>query len=458
MTSEEFRTYAHEAVDWMADYFSHPENYPPIPRIQPGELIDALPCCGPEKGEPMSAILEDFRTKIVPAGTNWQHPGVLAYFPASASGAGILGEMLAAAMNMNGMAWLTSPAVVELEQVALAWLRRWIHLPDDMFGMIFDSASVSTMHAIAAAREMAAPQARAEGNPGDLVLYTSEQSHYSVEKGAMTLGLGQKNVRRIAVDDQFRMRPDALAAAMARDRQDGLRPFCVVATVGTTCTSSIDPVDEIADVAGPYGAWLHVDAAYAGAAAIAPEFRHTLRGVDRADSFVVNPHKWLFTPVDISAFYTRRPEVLRRAFSLNPQGSNGEDAPRVVNFMEYGVPLGRRFRALKLWFVLRHHGREGIAEIIRHQIGWAQELGRQVDAEPRFERVAPTPFSTVCFRLKGTNEENHMLLKRVNASGEVLLSSTVLNGRYCIRVAILNMSTTREHVQRAWELVRAHAS
>lgn len=439
----------------MADYLGHPERYSVLSRMKPGELVDALPRSGPEHGEPMSHILEDFRRQIVPAATHWNHPGFMAYFATSASGPGILGEMLAATLNMNGMLWKTSPAVVELEQVTLDWLRSWMGLPAGLFGIIYDTASTSSMHAIAAARELAAPEVRTEGDVSGLVLYTSEQSHSSIEKGAIAIGAGQKNVRKIPVDAEFRMRPDALQDAVERDRANGLRPFCIVATVGTTSTTSIDPVDAIADVAERYGVWLHVDAAYAGSAAIATEFQHILKGCERADSLVTNPHKWLFTPVDLSILYTRRPDILRRAFSLVPEYLRTADDARAVNYMDYGVPLGRRFRALKLWFVLRYYGREGIAAIIRNHIGWAQELARQIDADERFERTAPTPFSTVCFRVKGGDERNQGLLERVNASGEVFLSHTVLNGRYCLRLAIGNMATSRDHVQRAWELIRA---
>ena len=457
MLPEEFRKIAHEAVDWMADYLAHVERYPVLPHIKPGELIDALPRCGPDQGEPMSTILEDFQRQIVPAATHWNHPGFMAYFAISASGPGILGEMLSATLNMNGMLWKTSPAVVELEQVTLEWLRRWMGLPDPLFGIIFDTASTSSMHAIAAAREMAAPEVRAEGGGAGLVLYTSEQSHSSIEKGAIAIGIGQKNVRKIAVDDEFRIRTEALETAIERDYASGLRPFCVVATVGTTSTTSIDPVEAIAAIAERYGLWMHVDAAYAGVAAIAPEFQHILKGCERADSLVVNPHKWLFTPVDLSVLYTRRPEILRRAFSLVPEYLRTAEDSRAVNFMDYGVPLGHRFRALKLWFVLRYYGREGIAQMIRNHIAWAQELAEQVDADARFERAAPTPLSTVCFRLKKSDEENQGLLDRVNATGEVFLSHTVLKGQYTLRLAIGNIGTTRAHVQRAWELVRANA-
>ena len=440
----------------MADYLASVERYPVLPRIKPGELVDALPPCGPEHGEAMSAILDDFRRQIVPAATHWNHPGFMAYFAISASGPGILGEMLSATLNMNGMLWKTSPAVVELEQVTLDWLRRWIGLAGPQFGIIFDTASTSSMHAIAAAREMVAPEVRSDGGGAGLVVYTSEQAHSSIEKGAIAIGIGQKNVRKIPVDAEYRMRPDELSAAIEHDRAAGLRPFCVAATVGTTSTTSIDPVEAIAPIAERHGLWLHVDAAYAGVAAIAPEFQYILRGCDHADSLVVNPHKWLFTPVDLSVLYTRRPEILRRAFSLVPEYLRTAEDTRAVNFMDYGVPLGHRFRSLKLWFVLRYYGREGIAQMIRNQIGWAQELARQVDEDDRFERTAPAPFSTVCFRLKGTDEENQALLERVNATGEVFLSHTVLHGRHTLRLAIGNMGTTRAHVQRAWELVKAN--
>jgi aromatic-L-amino-acid decarboxylase len=362
--------------------------------------------------------------------------------------------MLSAALNTNGIHWMTSPAVSELEQVTLGWLRQWLGLSEDFFGVIYDTASVSTLHAIAAAREMADPSGREDGFQPNLVLYTSEQAHSSVEKGAIALGIGQKNVRKIAVDTEFRMRPDELAAAIERDRAAGKRPFCVVATVGTTSTTSIDPVPEVAAIAERHGLWLHVDAAYAGAAVVAPEFRHLFDGVDRAHSLVVNAHKWLFTPLDLSAFYTRRPDILRRAFSLVPAYLESPPDPRAVNLMDYGVPLGRRFRALKLFFVMRYFGRKRIAEMIRAHVCWTQELARMIDDDPRFERVAPAPLSVVCFRYRGSDDENRALIDAVNATGKVFLSHTELNGRFVLRIAIGNLGTTRQDVQLAWELVQ----
>jgi aromatic-L-amino-acid decarboxylase len=457
MSPEEFCRFAHESVDWIADYLSHPERYPVLSRMQPGQLVDALPASGPEQGEPMESLLADFERLIVPAITHWNHPGFMAYFANTAPGPGIIAELLAASLNANAMLWKTSPAATELEQVALDWLRQWMGLPDGLFGIIYDTASTSSMHAIAAAREMADPEARTLGASRGLTLYCSAEAHSSIEKGAIAIGIGQQNVRKIPVDDEFRMRPEALAAAVQADIAAGLRPFCVVATVGTTSTTSIDPVPAIADIAARHGLWLHVDAAYAGAAAIVPEFRHILNGAERADSLVVNPHKWFFTPFDLSAFYTRRPDILRRAFSLVPEYLRTAEDGRAVNYMDYGVPLGRRFRALKLWFVMRYFGHAKLADTIRNQIAWAQELAAAVDADPRFERAAPAPLSVVCFRYKGEDGENRRLLETVNASGEFFLSHTVLRGKYTLHLAIGNMGTTRDHVMRAWELVRRKA-
>ncbi|MCC6858186.1 MAG: amino acid decarboxylase [Bryobacterales bacterium] len=454
MTPDEFRHYGHEAVDWIAGYLENPGRYPVFPKVEPGELIDALPKCAPEKGEPVEKLLEDFRSLVVPGMTHWNHPGFMAYFAITGSGPGILGEMLSAALNVNGMLWRTSPAATELEQVALGWLRQWIGLPDNFFGIIYDTASISSMHAIAAARELAEPEARVRGGTGNLTLYTSEQAHSSIEKGAIAIGIGQRNVRKIPVDEAFRMRVDLLEEAIEKDLAAGLRPFCVAATVGTTSTTSVDPLDPIADLTERHNLWLHVDAAYGGGAAILPEFQHILAGARRADSVVTNPHKWLFTPADLSAFFTRRPDILRRAFSLIPEYLRTPDQPRAVNFMDYGVQLGRRFRALKLWFVMRYFGREGVSELIRKHIGWAQELASWIDADARFERSAPAPFSVVCFRLKGSDDDNRRLLDRVNASGEVFLSHTALHGRFVLRLAIGNIATTHAHVERAWELVR----
>jgi aromatic-L-amino-acid/L-tryptophan decarboxylase len=454
---EDFRRAGHQVVEWIAHYLEHTRDYPVLPKVQPGELTDALPPSAPDKGEPYDAILKDFDNIILPAVTHWNHPRFLAYFACSGSAPAILAEALAATLNTNGLHWRTSPAVAELEQVALGWLREWMGLPSDYFGIIYDTASVSSLHALAAARELCDPEARVEGSKPVLTLYTSAESHSSIEKAAIALGIGQKNVRKIPVDAEFRMRPDALAQSIEVDLGRGRRPFCAVATVGTTSSTSVDPVAAIADVTEKYHLWLHIDAAYAGSAAILPECQHILKGAERAHSLVVNPHKWLFTPVDLSAFYTRRPDILRRAFSLIPEYLRASEDPRAMNLMDYGVPLGRRFRALKLWFLMRYFGRERMQAILRQHIAWAKQLADLIHRDPRFEVVAPVPFSVVCFRYKGTDAENRALLEAVNATREVYLSHTVLKGKIVLRVAIGNLQTTWDDVARAWQLLQENA-
>lgn len=474
MTPEAFRRYGYRVVDWIAEYMAKVGEYPVLAQVAPGEIRRQLPETPPAQGESLEQALADFEHTILPGITHWNHPAFFAYFAITGSGPGILGEMLSAALNVNGMLWRTSPALTELEELVLDWLRQMLGLPPGWLGMITDTASISSLYAIAAARE-AVPglRVREEGLAGRpdvprLRLYCSEQAHSSIEKAAITLGLGLAGVRKIPTDTEFRMDAAALAAAIAEDRRTGWQPFCVVATVGTTSTTSVDPVPEIAAICRQEGLWLHVDGAYAGMAAILPEMRHILAGCDQADSFVVNPHKWLFTPIDCSAFYCRRPHVLKRAFSLVPEylrTAEGE-AEVVHNLMDYGVQLGRRFRALKLWFVIRAFGQEGLAARIREHIRLAQQFAAWVDTSPDFERLAPTPFSTVCFRFhpQGLSDEaelnrlNEALLEAVNATGEMYISHTKLNGRYTLRLAIGNLRTTEAHVARAWELLQREAA
>lgn len=450
---EDFRRAGHEAVDWVAQYLTNVSEMPVLAQIKPGELLDALPKSAPEKGESFAAILNDLDRVIMPAVTQWNHPRFFAYFSCTGSTPAILGEMLAGAINTNGLHWKTSPAIAELEQRALDWLRQWMGLADEWFGIVYDTASTSSMHAIVCAREFVAPEARTEGSRNDLVLYTSDQSHSSIEKGAIAIGVGQRNVRKVPSDAEFRMRPDALAKMVEEDVRAGKRPFCVVATVGTTSTTSIDPVPPIAGIAEKYGMWLHVDCAYAGAAAILPEQRHIMDGVERAHSLVVNAHKWLLTPIGVSAFYTRWPDILRRAFSLTPDYLKTQDDPRAHNLMDYGIPLGHRFRALKLWYVMRYFGRERFEAVIRSHIQWAKDFAALVDAHPKFERVAPVPLSVVCFRYKGTDEENRAIMEKVNASGRVFMASTVLNGKLTLRLAIGNLETEWKDLLEAWDLL-----
>lgn len=454
---EDFRRAGHEAVDWIASYLAHPRQYPVLPGVKPGDLVDALPASGPEKGESFHRIFEDFQNKVLPAVTHWNHPGFFAYFGCTGSTPAIIGEMLAAALNTNGLHWKTSPAVAELEHVALGWLREWMGLPNEFFGMIFDTASTSSFHAMIAAREYLAPESREKGLPPGFTVYASNQAHSSIEKGAIAIGVGQNNFRKIPVDSEFRARPDELAAMIKTDIADGKRPLCIVATVGTTSSTSIDPVPAFADIAERYHAWLHVDSAYAGVAAMLPEKRHILDGAERAHSLVVNAHKWLLTPIDCSAFYTRYPDALRRALSLVPEYLRASEDPRAVHLMDYGIPLGHRFRSLKLWFVLRYFGLEGLQNILRSHIDMAQKFAEWVDADDLYERVAPVPFSTVCFRFKGTDEDNREIIERVNSSGKVFLSHTQLNGEVVIRVAIGNLGTAIADLELVWELLRQAA-
>ena len=458
MSADEFRRAGHEVVDWIADYLAGIREYPVVSQVQPGELTGLIPPSAPEQGETIDDILADFRGIVIPAVTHWNHPRFHAYFSNSASGPGILGEMLTAALNVNGMVWKSCPAATELEQITLGWLREWLGLPQEFFGIIYDTASVSTMHAIAAAREFVDPEARTRGSLPNLTVYTSSHAHSSVEKGAIAVGVGQDNVRKIPVDAGFCMIPSALAEAIEQDIAAGRKPCCIVPSVGTTSTSSIDPVPAIAGIAERYGAWLHVDASYGGPAAIVPELRHIFDGVDRAHSLVLNPHKWLFTPMDISAFYTRRPDILRRAFSLVPEFLRTAEDGSVVNYMDYGVPLGRRFRALKLWFVMRYFGRERIADLIRAHVAWAHELAEDIKSDERFELAAPVPLSLICFRYKGTDEQNRTLLDRINASGIAFLSHTVLNEKFVLRLAIGNIRTTETDLEHVWTFIQSLAN
>ncbi len=463
MPPEEFRRYGHQVVDWLADYFEHPERYPVQPDVKPGALVDALPASAPDKGEPMERILEDFEKQILPHVTHWNHPGFMGYFATTGSAPGILAETLIAGLNNIGLLWETSPALTELEQVTLRWLAEWLDLPTNWFGMTLAGASVASLHAVIAAREAAREQDRATGREFDiekLVLYASEQAHSSIEKTMLVLGLDRDHCRKIAVDAEFRMCPEELQEAVRADLAAGLRPFCIVGTVGTTSTTSVDPISALADVAARHSLWLHVDAAYAGAAGILPEKRPLLDGCERADTFLFNPHKWLFTPMELTAFYCRRPEELRQALSLVPDYLRSGEDPRAVNFMEYALPLGRRFRALKLWFVMRYFGREGLSANLREHIRLAECFAKRVDEHPEFERLAPVPFSVVCFRYRpgglpedALNELNRCLIEAINAGGEFFLSNTVLDGRFTLRVAIGNIHTRGEHLDRLWELL-----
>jgi aromatic-L-amino-acid decarboxylase len=431
----DFREDAAAAAEWVARYLEGVRERPVLARVEPGDIRAALPASPPEAAEPFAAVLRDLDEVLLPGITHWNHPRFFAYFAVSGSEPGILAEFLTAALNVNAMLWRTSPAATELEEVAVDWLRQLLGLPDGLHGHIEDTASTSTLAALTAARHL---------RPTGAVL-CSEHAHSSVDKAARLLGLP---LRKVAADAEFRLRPDALAAALAE-----AQAAAVVATVGTTSSTSVDPVPEIAALCEEAGAWLHVDAAYAGPAAVCEEHRWALAGAERADSLVVNPHKWLFTPIDCSVLYTRRPDVLGDAFSLVPEylRTSEED---VTNLMDYGPALGRRFRALKLWAVMRCYGREGLQALIREHVRLARLFAAWVDEAPGWELVAPVPFSVVCFRRKDSDEENEALLDRVNETGEAYLSHTVLDGRYVLRLAVGHHRTTEDDVHRAWELLQ----
>ncbi len=495
MDAEAFRRHGHALVDWIAAYLSDNERYPVLSRNVPGAVRDALPSSPPAEGVPFDAIFRDFERMVLPGVTHWNHPGFLAYFAISGAAAGVLAEFLSAALNVQAMLWRTSPAATELEEVTLGWLRQLLGLPDTFDGVIYDTASISSLHALAAARHRAVADVRTRGlagrpDLGPLRVYASEQAHSSIDKAIMTLGLGHDALARIPADAEFRMRPDALREAVAADRARGATPLAVVATVGTTSTTSVDPVRPIARLCADERIWLHVDAAYAGVAALVPETRHVLDGCDRADSLVVNPHKWLFTPFDLSAFYCRHMDTVRAAFSLTPDYLQTLENVEVRNLMDTGVQLGRRFRSLKLWAILRHFGSDGIRDRLAEHMRLARLFAAWVDESPDFDRLAPVPFSVVCFRAKlgsgagtedtgsggatettdktniggdktGTDDTgsaetdtlNERLLEAVNATGEVFLSHTRLNGRFVIRLAVGHVRTEERHVRRAWELL-----
>ena len=462
MSPDEFRKWGHRAIDWIADNMEDPERHPVLSRVSPGSIRAQLPEAPPSDGESMEDIFGDLERIIVPGLTHWNHPNFFAYFAITGSGPGIIGELLTAAFNVNAMLWRTSPSATELEEHVLDWLRQMLGLSEDFTGVVYDTASISTFHALAAARQ-AIPEwdvgqnGLAGPDAPRLRVYTSEHAHSSVEKAGLAIGLGRQGVCKIAVDDEFRMDSCALEDAIKRDINDGWRPFCVSATVGTTSTTSIDPVGAIADICQRYGLWLHVDAAYAGAAAILPEMSNILDGCERADSFVMNPHKWMFTPIDFSAFYCRRPDVLKQAFSLTPEYLKTSDGDAVTNYMDYGIQLGRRFRALKFWMVIRYFGVDGLRRRIREHIRLGQLFAGWVEESPDFELMAPPPFSTVCFRLKRDDVSNQQFLDQVNASGKAFLSHTKLAGKLTLRFTVGNLRTEEKHVRAAWELLQSIA-
>ena len=468
MQPDEFRRHAHELVDWMADYLDGVSKLPVTPGVEPGDIARRLPASPPERGEPFGQLFADFRSIVMPGMTHWNHPGWFAYFPGNNSPPSILAEMLTATLGAQCMSWATSPAATELEQVTMDWLRQMLGLPETFVGVIQDTASTATLVALLSARERSSGYASGEhgmADVGRLTVYASAQAHSSVIKGVRLAGYGLDQLRLIPVDTEYAMRPDALADAVSADLASGLRPACVVATIGTTSSTAVDPLPAIGAVCRRHGIWLHVDAAYAGTAAIVPELRHYFDGLEQADSLVFNPHKWMLVNFDCSAYYVRDRQALLRTFSITPEYLRTAQDQQVVNFRDWGIQLGRRFRALKIWFVLRSYGVEGLRAMVRGHIALAQELAERIRRSSNFELVAPVPFGLVCFRFHPPSARdplvldqlNRELLRRVNASGRVHLTHTELDERFVIRMVIGQRLTARQHVDEAWELIQGAA-
>ena len=465
MNTDEFRQHAHQLADWMADYFRDVGTMPVTPGVQPGDILRQIASGPPEQGEPFQRLFQQFREIIMPGMTHWNHPGWFAYFPANNSPPSVLAEMLTAALGAQCMSWATSPAATELEQAMMGWLRQMLALPAGFVGVIQDTASTATLVALLSARERATGHdagLRGLAAAGSqLTVYTSTQAHSSVDKGVKLAGYGLERLRKIAVDTNYAMRPDELERAIAADLEAGLTPACVVATVGTTSSTAVDPLPAIAEICGRHGVWFHVDAAYAGAAAIVPELRHLFDGIEHADSFVFNPHKWLLVNFDCSAYFVRDREALLRTFQVTPEYLRTDQDRDVANFRDWGIQLGRRFRALKLWFVIRSYGVEGLRAMIRRHVELAQDVAGWVEGDPEFELMAPVPLGLVCFRYRPdgvpdtqVDDLNRRLLARVNASRRVHLTHTELGERYVIRMAIGQRETKRQHVEEAWECIK----
>jgi aromatic-L-amino-acid decarboxylase len=469
MDPDEFRRHAHRLVDWMADYLRDVGTLPVTPGVSPGDIRRQVPDAPPLDPEPFDALFADFQRVILPGMTHWNHPGWFAYFPGNNSPPSILGEMLTATLGAQCMSWATSPAATELEQVVMDWLRQMMDLPAGFVGVIQDTASTATLVALLSARERAtggkagAAGLAAAGTP--LAVYASREAHSSIDKAVKLAGYGLDLLRPIETDAEYALRPEALALALEADRSAGIRPACVVASVGTTSSTAIDPLRPIAELCRRTGAWLHVDAAYAGAAAIVPELRPLFDGIETADSIVFNPHKWLLTNFDCTAYFVRDPAALLSTFQATPEYLRTAYDADVVNFRDWGIQLGRRFRALKLWFVIRSYGVEGLRAVIRRHVALARELAGRVEDDPAFELMAPVRFGLVCFRWRpaGRSDEeldalNARLLAEVNASRERYLTHTRLGGRYVIRLVVGQRATEREHVLGAWEAVRGAAA
>src|SRR5579872_114448 len=467
MTPEQFRQHGHEMVDWIADYYTRIESYPVLSRAKPGEIRAGLPVEAPMKGELFSAILADIEKLIIPGITHWQSPNFFAYFCANASGPGILGDLLSSGLGVQGMLWATSPACTELETHVLDWLVNMLALPDRFSsskaggGVIQDTASSASLCALLAARERATKFAsNRRGCGGKLVAYTSTQAHSSIEKAVQIAGLGLDNLRLIEVDENFAMKADALARQIDQDRKSGLVPCFVCATIGTTSSNAIDPLPQIGRICREHDIWFHVDAAMSGTAALCPEFRHTHRGVELADSYAFNPHKWMFTNFDCNCFYVADRKALIQTLSILPEylRNKATESGAVFDYRDWQIPLGRRFRALKLWFVIRHYGIEGLQYHVRQHVELAQTFAQWVRDDNRFELAAPAPLNLVCFRHKASDEANQAIMDRLNRSGDLYLTHTRLNNRLTLRLCVGQTNTQARHVERAWARIQQEAT
>lgn len=466
MTPEEFRRYGRAVVDWIADYYEQVESYPVMAQVAPGEIRARLPEEPPAQGEPFEAMLADMERVILPGITHWQSPNFFAFFPANTSGPAILGDLLSSGLGVQGMIWATSPACTELETHVLDWMAKMLGLPEHFLstgaggGVIQDSASSAALCALLAARERATGLvSNAQGCDGRLTAYVSTQTHSSVEKAAVIAGIGREKLRAVEVDEHFALRPEALAQQIAEDRRQGFVPFFVAATVGTTSSNAIDPLPAIGRICREAGIWLHVDGAMAGTAAICPEYRFIHDGLEYADSYCFNPHKWMFTNFDCDCFYVADRKALIEALSILPEylKNQATASGAVIDYRDWQVPLGRRFRSLKLWFVIRHYGIEGLQHHIRRHIALAQEFARWVEADADFELAAPAPLNLVCFRHRGGDAVNEAIRDRLNNSGELYLTHTRLDGRVALRMSIGQTQTERRHVERAWTRIVATA-
>ncbi|MFW9990611.1 MAG: pyridoxal phosphate-dependent decarboxylase family protein [Candidatus Odinarchaeota archaeon] len=469
MNSEDFRKTGHELIDWMADYLDNIEKFPVKSQVKPKEIITQLPDSPPEKGEPFTAIFHDFNELIIPGITHWQHPSFFAYFPANSSRISVLAEMITATIGAQCMSWETSPAATELEERVMEWLRQMLGLPAGFTGVIQDTASTATLCSLLTAREKLTDyEVNRTGlsSKEKFTIYSSSEAHSSIEKAVKIAGFGKGNLRKIPVDDNFALIPEKLEETIKSDKKAGFQPLCVVAATGTTGSTAIDPLRPIGEICKKYQLWLHVDAALSGSALLLPEKRWMIDGIEYADSFVFNPHKWLFTNFDCSAYFVKDPGALIQTFEILPEYLKTEHGSRVNNYRDWGIQLGRRFRALKLWFVIRHYGITGLQDKIRFHIAMTEELAKKIQEHEDFELLAPVPVNTICFRFKPPdvddlgqiNTLNELILKRLNATGKVYLTHTKLKENYTIRFVIGQTEVQQRHVDEGWRLIQETAS